>query len=154
MDAATGNVPIFGLGITKDISDSFSWRASWDFGAASTIFGTDVFIMPLRAGILFGPTLDVSGGSLRPYVGAGIEFSFLSEDGYDWINEASVDPTGWGFGLDFLLGFDYLIGDTFSLGLELCYSSNSLELDSHGFDTGLSEDFGGLSILLNVGIGF
>ena len=140
LDRTYGSVPFFGIGVTRSLSDLFSTRFSVDFGIGSGWNDQDLLLMPIKASVLFGPSMAASSqGYFKPYLGMGVEADYINESSWEG------DFSEWGFGFHFLVGADYVFNG-FSLGLELDWSDvdvSSTELDG-----------GGLSFLLNIGIHF
>jgi len=140
LDRGYGSVPFFGIGATRSLSDLFSTRFSVDFGIGSGWDNQDLLRMPIKASILFGPSMAASDqGYFKPYLGMGVEADYINESSYDG------DFSEWGFGFHFLVGADYVF-NSFSLGLEIDWSDVNV--------SSTEQDGGGLSFLLNIGIPF
>jgi len=140
LDRGYGNVPFFGIGVTRSLSDLVSTRFSLDFGIGSGWNDQDLLLMPIKVSVLFGPSLAASSqGYFKPYLGMGVEADYINESSWDG------DFSEWGFGFHFLVGADYVFNG-FSLGLELDWS----DVDVSSTD----QDGGGVSFLLNIGIPF
>jgi len=143
LDSGFGNVPFFGIGATRGLSEIFSFRFSVDFGSGEGWDGQDLLLMPMKASFLLNPVNSIAGGDsgyFRPYLGLGFELDYIYQTSWD-----SETFSEWGYGVHFLAGAEFVINN-FSLGLELDWSSVEV---ANTYQTG-----GGLSLLLNLGFHF